>query len=284
VFQAQLAQAGAALQRDLAQLENAQQQQSRAVRLAGTGSGTAQAVDAAKALVAVGQAAIAGDQAAIDTAKLNLDFATVAAPVGGRVGLRQVNVGAIIRATDATGIVTITQMQPISVQFSLPQDELPAILAGQRQSQLPVAVDSRDGQHHLADGKLAVIDSQVDTTTGMIRLKAVFTNADQALWPGELVSARVRITTDPNATVVPSAAVQNGPKGQFVFVIKSDSTVTVQPVTCGPAVENYTALLSGLKKGEKVVLTGQSRLTEGTLVAASEAASMPALVSTRGAL
>jgi multidrug efflux system membrane fusion protein len=135
------------------------------------------------------EATAAGEQAAIETAKLNLSFATVTAPISGRAGLRQMEQGAIVHANDATGIVTITQMQPIAVLFSLPQDELPDLVSGQAQSALSVAVDSRDGIRHLADGKLSVIDSQVDTSTGMVKLKAVFSNDDLALWPGELVSA-----------------------------------------------------------------------------------------------
>jgi multidrug efflux system membrane fusion protein len=269
-YQAQLALAEANYQKDTAQLGNAKRDEARAARLATTGAGTTQALDTAKSLVDVMQATVAGDQAAIDTAKLNLDFATIKAPVSGRVGLHQVNEGAMVHATDSTGIVTITQMRPISVLFSLPQDELPALVGGQLHGDLPVAVDSRDGQQHLADGKLTVIDSQVDTATGMVRLKAEFANENQALWPGELVTARVRLRTDPNMTVVPSAAVQNGQDGQFVFVVKPDSTVTAQPVKSGPTVENYTALLSGPKSGQEVVVSGQSRLTEGTRVSASQ--------------
>ena len=178
-YQAQLEQAQATLQKDMAQLENARTEEARAARLNKVGAGTSQASDTARSQVAINQALTLGDQAAVDTATLNLDFATITAPISGRVGLKQVNEGAVVRATDATGLVTITQMRPISVQFSLPQDELPDLVAGQANAPLAVSVDSRDGSRHLADGKLAVIDSQVETTTGTIKLKADFDNDDR---------------------------------------------------------------------------------------------------------
>ncbi len=266
-YEAQLAQAQAAYQKDQASLDNAKADEARAGKLNSSGAGTTQAIDTAKAQVAIFTAALAGDQAAIDTARLNLEFTTVKAPISGRVGLRQVDEGAIVHASDSTGVVSITQMAPISVRFSLPQDDLPALIAGQGQGDLSVTVYSRDGVQHLADGKLAVIDSQVDTSTGMIRLKAVFPNGDRALWPGELVTARILISTDRNATVVPAAAVQNGQNGAYVFIVKPDRTVAATPVTMGPTVGGYTALLSGVLPGQDIVLGGQSRLTDGSLVA-----------------
>jgi multidrug efflux system membrane fusion protein len=266
-YEAQLAQAQAAYQKDQASLDNAKADEARAGKLNSSGAGTTQAIDTAKAQVAVFTAALAGDQAAIDTARLNLEFTTVKAPISGRVGLRQIDQGAIVHASDSTGMVSITQMAPISVRFSLPQDDLPALIAGQGQGDLSVTVYSRDGAQHLADGKLAVIDSQVDTSTGMIRLKAVFPNDDRALWPGELVTARILLSIDRNATVVPAAAVQNGQNGSYVFTVKPDRTVAATPVTTGPTVGGYTALLSGVSPGQDIVLGGQSRLTNGSLVA-----------------
>jgi multidrug efflux system membrane fusion protein len=266
-YEAQLAQAQAAYQKDQASLDNAKADEARAGKLNSSGAGTTQAIDTAKAQVAVFTAALAGDQAAIDTSRLNLEFTTVKAPISGRVGLRQIDEGAIVHASDSTGMVSLTQMAPISVRFSLPQDDLPALIAGQGQGDLSVTVYSRDGGQHLADGKLAVIDSQVDTLTGMIRLKAVFPNGDRALWPGELVTARILISTDRNATVVPAAAVQNGQSGSYVFIVKPDRTVAATPVTTGPTVGGYTALLSGVSPGQDIVLGGQSRLTNGSLVA-----------------
>ncbi|GLS20944.1 multidrug transporter [Labrys miyagiensis] len=269
-YEAQLAQAEAAYQKDTASLNNAKADEARANRLSQTGAGTMQAIDTARSQVAVLTAALAGDQAAIDAARLNLEFTTVKAPIAGRVGLRQIDEGAVVHASDSSGLVSITQMAPISVRFSLPQDDLPALLAGQAQRELAVAVDSRDGTRHLADGKLAVIDSQVDTSTGMIRLKAIFPNQDQALWPGELVTARILIRTDRNAVVVPSAAVQNGQNGSYIFIIKSDGSVAAAPVKTGPSVGDFTALLSGASPGQDAVLDGQSRLANGSLVSPRE--------------
>lgn len=274
-YQAQLAQAQAAYQKDTAQLVNARADNSRANRLITSGAGTVQAADTTKSQVAVLEAAIAGDQAVIDMARLNLGFAEVTAPIAGRVGLRQVDEGAIVHAGDASGIVTITQMSPIAVVFSLPQDDLPDVIAGQGQGELPVAVDSRDGSRHLADGRLTVIDSQVDGATGMIKLKAEFANDGRSLWPGELVTARVLVRTDRNATVVPSGAVQNGQTGSYVFTVKPDGTVAVAPVRTGRTVDGDTALLSGVAPGQEVVLDGQSRLTEGARVVAVTADAAP---------
>ena len=265
-YRAQLAQAEASYQKDLASLNNAKADETRANKLSLSGAGTMQAIDTARAQVAVLTASLAGDQAAIDAAKLNLEFTTVKAPIAGRVGLRQIDEGAIVHASDSSGLVSITQMTPISVRFSLPQDDLPTLLTGQAQGDLAVAVDTRDGTRHLADGKLAVIDSQVDTSTGMIRLKAVFPNDNRALWPGELVIARILIRTDRNATAVPAAAVQNGQDGSYVFIVKPDKTVAAAVVKTGPTVDGFTALLSGASPGQEIVLDGQSRLTNGSLI------------------
>jgi multidrug efflux system membrane fusion protein len=278
-YQAQLEQAQATLQKDMAQLENARTEEARAARLNKVGAGTSQASDTARSQVAINQALTLGDQAAVDTATLNLDFARITAPISGRVGLKQVNEGAVVRATDATGLVTITQMRPISVQFSLPQDELPDLVAGQANAPLAVSVDSRDGSRHLADGKLAVIDSQVETTTGTIKLRADFDNDNGALWPGALVTARVVVRTDTQAVVVPSIAVQNGQNGPYLFVVKPDSTVAITQIKTGPTVGDVTAVTSGIAEGDNIVLSGQSRLTQGTRVSITQADDAPQRVA-----
>ena len=185
------------------------------------------------------------------------------------------NEGAIVHASDATGLVTITQMHPISVQFSLPQDDLPDLLTGQAKAPLPVSVDTRDSSRHLADGKLTVIDSQVDTSTGTIKVKAEFPNDDRALWPGELVTAHVLVRTDSKAVTVPAIAVQNGQNGPYVFAVQPDSTVKVVQVKTDPTVGDLTALTSGASSGDNIVLSGQSRLTQGTKVAVKQAADTP---------
>jgi multidrug efflux system membrane fusion protein len=278
-YQAQLDFAQATLQKDLAQLASDRTEDARAAKLTISGAGTGQTADKAKAQVAIMQATILGDQAAVDTAKINLSYTRIAAPIAGRVGLKQINEGAIIHANDASGLVTITQIHPISVQFSLPQDELSDLLAGQAKAPLPVTVHTRDGSRQLATGRLTVIDSQVDTLTGMIKLKAVFDNKDNGLWPGELVTARVIVRTDRNATIVPSAAVQNGQNGPYVFVINATNTVALAKVKTGPSVGGVTALLCGLKPDENVVLSGQSRLTQGTAVAITQADGKTALAA-----
>jgi multidrug efflux system membrane fusion protein len=269
-YQAQLGQAEAVLQKDTAQLASSRTEDARASKLSATGAGTTQASDTAKAQVAINQALVLGDQAAVDTAKLNLNFATITAPVAGRVGLKQINEGAVVHASDATGLVTITQIRPISVQFSLPQDELPDLLAGQEKSPLLVSIDSRDGSRHLADGRLTVIDSQVDTATGTIKLKAEFDNDDRALWPGALVTARVVVRTDNKAVVVPSIAIQNGQNGPYLYVVRPDKTVAITHVKTGTTVGDLTAVTSGISAGDDVVLSGQSRLAQGTAVSATQ--------------
>ncbi|HWK46314.1 MAG TPA: efflux RND transporter periplasmic adaptor subunit [Stellaceae bacterium] len=265
-YQASLAQAQANRQRDLAQFANAQQEVARASKLMNAGAGTSQNFDTMKAQQAALQATLDADQAAIDSARLNLEFTRIVSPLAGRVGLRQIDPGSIVHASDAAGLVTITEMAPIAVLFSLPQDELAAVAEGQRDGALPVAVDTRDGAKHIADGQLVFINSSVDQTNGQIQLKAVFDNPDRALWPGEFVSARVLVRTDRDATVVPAQAVQTGQNGLYVYALKPDDTVAPQPVTTGPTVTGFTEIRSGLAPGQRVVLDGQSRLAPGTHV------------------
>jgi multidrug efflux system membrane fusion protein len=259
-------QAQATYNKDVAQLNAAKVDAARAQKLINSGSGTTQASDTAVAQVAIYEATLEGDRAAIDSAKLNLSYASVIAPISGRAGFREAEKGAIVQTSDATGIVTITQMRPINVQFTLTQDELPALMTGQSNgNSLTVAVDSRDGSKHLADGKLQVIDTQVDSTTGMVKLKALFANDDLALWPGELVTAKILLSTNMNSTVVPSAAILNGQTGAYVYMVKPDKTVSSVPVKTGPAVAGMTTV-TGLTVGDTVVVSGQSRLTDGTLI------------------
>jgi multidrug efflux system membrane fusion protein len=270
-YQAQLAQAEAVLQRDSAQLASDQREEARANRLSTTGAGSTQASDLAKAATAAAQALLAADQAAVDTAKLNLAFTKIVAPFEGRVGLRQVSQGALVHANDTVGIITVSQTRPIAVQFSLSQDVLPDLERGQARGDLSVAVETRDGSP-LTTGKLTALDNQIDPTTGMIKLKAVFDNANELLWPGELVMARVTIGTDSSASVVPSVAIQNGQTGTYVFVLKPDSTVSTASVKVGPTAGDVTAIVSGVKPGDDVVVSGQSRLAEGTKVNAKQSA------------
>ena len=265
-YQASLAQAQANKQKDLAQLANARQETIRASKLASAGAGTSQNFDAMKAQEAALQATVASDQAAIDTAQLNLEFARITAPLAGRVGLRQIDPGSIVHASDATGLVTITQMAPISVLFSLPQDELATVNDAQRDGEVSVAVDSRDGARHIADGKLSYVNSSVDQNNGQVQLKAVFSNEDRALWPGSFVAARVLVRTDRNAVVVPAQAVLTGETGFYVYAVKPDNTVSAVPVKTGASDHGLVEITSGLQTGQKIVLDGQSRLAPGSHV------------------
>jgi multidrug efflux system membrane fusion protein len=272
-FQAQLKQAQANLQKDQVQLANSQAELTRYANLAELGAAPSQNVDTWKAQVASLTAAVLADQAMVDTAALQLEFTTITSPIAGRVGLRQVDPGSIVHTTDANGLVTITQMHPIAVIFSLPQDQIGEILAQQALSKLPVAIYTRDGARHLADGKLEVVDNQVEQSSGQIRLKASFANADHALWPGEFVSAQLLLRTERNAVVVPAQAVMTGANGTYLYMLRPDGTAEARLVKVGPTVEGFAAILSGATPAETVVLEGQARLFPGAKVAVRRASS-----------
>ncbi|MDB6089117.1 MAG: efflux transporter periplasmic adaptor subunit [Gammaproteobacteria bacterium] len=269
-FEAQLAQAEATRAKDQAQLANARSDVTRYSTLLDTGGVAIQIMDAAKAQVAAQEATVRADQAAVDTAKLQLQFTRLVSPIDGRVGLRLVNAGSIVHASDATGIVTVTQMHPISVIFSLPQDELPDILASSSKGKLAVIAYTRDGTRSLAEGELSVVDSQVDSTTGQVRLRAIFANANRTLWPGSLVSARLLVRTDRAVTVIPTRALMRGQSGEYTYVVKADKTVEMRPLTTGQSVDGFTAVLAGVAPGETVVVDGQNRIAPGTHIEARE--------------
>ena len=263
-FEAQLKQAQASLARDQAQLSNTKVNLDRFSQLASLGASPTQNVDTYKAQVAEFEATVQADQAAIDTARLQLGFTRITAPFDGRVGLRLVDPGAIVHASDPNGLVTLTQMQPITVLFSLPQDDLPDIRAALAQGKPLVEAYTRDGTRRLAQGELAVLDSQVDPANGQVRLKAIFPNNDRSLWPGEFIAARVLARTERNVTAVPARAVLRGQDGPYVYVLKADRTVETRAVQTGPTVDGFTALRSGVSPHETVVFDGQSRLSPGT--------------------
>jgi multidrug efflux system membrane fusion protein len=265
-LQALLNQAVANRAKDQAQLANTRLDLGRASKLATLGAGTTQSVDTLKAQAAALEAAVQADQALVDSAQLNLEFCTVTSPFDGRVGMRLVDPGAIVHASDQTGLVTVTQMQPIAVLFSLPQDDLADVLAGQSHGALAVAVSTRDGSRDLAIGKLVFIDSQVDQSNGQVRFKAIFTNADRSLWPGEFVTARVNVRTEHAVTVVPARAVQRGESGTYVYAVKSDHTVAVLAVKAGATVDGFTEVSSNVAPGDTIVFDGQSRLAPGIKV------------------
>jgi multidrug efflux system membrane fusion protein len=267
-FQAQLRQAQANMQKDEAQLAHARSELARYIGLFEKGFVAATNVDALKAQVASLEASVAADRAMEETASLQLGFTTITAPITGRAGFRQIDPGSMVRGSEASGIVTLTQTRPIAVVFALPQDELPEILARRSQGKLAALVQSRDGARSLAEGEVAVVDNQVDPATGQIKLKAIFANADGALWPGALVNARVLLRTDRGAVVVPSRAVMAGRDGPYVYVVKADKTVEPRAVQPGASVDAVTAIARGVAAGETVVVDGQSRLAPGTKVEA----------------
>jgi membrane fusion protein, multidrug efflux system len=265
-YQAALEQAQAAKQKDEAQLAGAKLDLDRYSKLLGTGYQTRQSFDQQTALVAQLQAAIKGDQAAIDNALLNLGYSDIRSPIDGRTGARLVDKGNLVHASDNTALVTITELKPIFVSFTLPQDTLDEIRQQQQQAPLAVRAYSSDGNTLLAEGKLTLIDNSIDQTTGTIHLKARFDNLDERLWPGEFVSLRVILKTRPNVATVPAQTVQEGPEGNYAYIIKPDNTVDRRAVQVAAVQDGIAVITKGLTPGERVVVDGQYRLTQGARV------------------
>ena len=269
---------------DLAQLSNNKRDLARYTDLARNDFASRQSVDTQTMSVAQTTANTQSDDAAIAAAKLNLDFTRITAPISGRVGLRMVDTGNLIHANDATGIVVINQIKPIALVFTLPQDSLPSVQdAVKATKDLPVLAYSSDDQKMLAEGRLLTVDNTIDTSTGTIRLKAVFVNADERLWPGQFINAHLQLTVSHDATVVPSGAVMRGVNGLYVYVVK-DGVATVQPITMGQDDGHIAIVTKGLTGMETVVVSGQSRLNNGTRVAsiANGATDAPAAAKTGG--
>jgi membrane fusion protein, multidrug efflux system len=271
-YQATLAQAQAQLAKDTSLHAQAQADLARFVTLGKQDSIATQQVDDQKFLVAQDLAAMASDQAQIDAANLNIAYCRIVAPISGRIGLRQVDQGNYVQVSDANGIVVITQLSPISVIFSTPEDNLPQIASRMKGgASLPVTVFDRANTQQIAVGSLTTTDNQIDTTTGTFKLRASFANEDGALFPNQFVNVRLLVDTLSGAVVVPTAAVQLGPNGNFAYVVRDDDTVTVRPIKIGPADSNRTAIATGLAVGEKVVIDGADRLREGAKVTARNA-------------
>jgi multidrug efflux system membrane fusion protein len=266
-YQVALEQAEAQLARDKATLNNAEVDLRRYRTLVAQNSIARQTVDTQAATVAQDRAVLQVDQAQIDAQKLNLTYTHIVAPIGGRVGLRQVDPGNYVQTSDAAGIVIITQLQPISVIFTLPEDQLPQVLqrlhAG---AKLPVAAYDRTGATKLDSGMLETIDNQIDPTTGTIKLRAAFNNPQMVLFPNQFVNVRLLVNTLPNTDIVPSAAIQRGEPGTFVYVVKPDHTVHAEPVTLGPNDNLRVAVTKGLQPDEVVVTDGADRLKDGAKV------------------
>ncbi|MGC2202741.1 MAG: efflux RND transporter periplasmic adaptor subunit [Stellaceae bacterium] len=265
-LQAALEQAQASKQKDEAQLAGAQLDLQRYEKLLGTGYQTRQSYDNQIALVGQLQAAIKGDEAQINTATLNLSYADIHAPIGGRLGARLVDVGNMVRATDGTALVTIAQLKPIFVSFTLPQDQAHKVRERQAIAPLEVQAYGDDNKTQLATGKLTLIDNTIDQATGTIHLKATFANADERLWPGEFVNVRVVLNVRKDMPTVPAQTVQEGPSGHYAYVIRKDDTVERRPVEVVAVQGGLAVIAKGLSPGEKVVVDGQYRLTEGARV------------------
>jgi membrane fusion protein, multidrug efflux system len=265
-FEAALAQATAAKEKDQAQLTGAEADLKRYAQLVGPGYQTRQTFDQQKALVAQVQASIKADQAAIDNAQLNLAYATIRSPIDGRTGARLVDAGNLVHAADNTGLVSITQIKPIFVTFTLPQNELDRVRKSAAAGPVEVQAVSADDKTQLATGKLTLIDNQVDPATGTIRLKATFDNADETLWPGEFVNTRLVVGIDKDAVTIAARALQRGPNGEYLFVIKPDMTVEIRNVEVAEVENGLAAIGKGLSPGEQVVVDGQYRLDQGSKV------------------
>lgn len=266
-FEVQLTQAQGQMARDVAQLKAAQIALKRYAELVGRDFIPKQQYDDQLAQVGQSEGAIKADQGLIDNARLQLTYSRITAPISGRVGLRLVDLGNVVHANDTNGLLIITQVQPIAVVFSLPEDNLQRVLTRLRSgSPLPAEAYDRSGQKRIATGTLLTVDNQIDTTTGTTRLKAVFPNEDNALFPNQFVNVRLLVDTLQGTLIVPSAAVQRGPQGTFVYVVKEDNSVDVRAVGTGTSEGMDTAIDSGLTAGERVVVDGVDKLRAGSVV------------------
>ncbi|HXP04932.1 MAG TPA: efflux RND transporter periplasmic adaptor subunit [Stellaceae bacterium] len=265
-FQAALEVAQAAKAKDEATLASAQADLDRYSQLVGSGYQTRQSYDQQKATVAQLQAALKGDQAQIDAAQVNLDYCDIRSPIAGRLGIKLVDIGNLVHASDNSGLVTITQTKPIYVNFTIAQEFLHKIHEKQGLGDLTVQAYGADNVTLLSEGRLAVIDNAVDQTTGTIRLKGQFDNNDERLWPGEFVDVRLILSTRKGVATVPQQTVQVGPDGYYAYVIKPDNTVERRAVEVASMQDGIAVISKGLDVGEKVVVDGQYRLTDGARV------------------
>ena len=269
-YQAALDQAVAKKAQDAAQLANARLDLKRYADLLATDGTTQQTYDTQKALVDQLEATIKADDAAIDSAKVNLDYTNIRSPIDGRTGIRQVDQGNIVHAADAGGLVVLTQLRPISIVFTLPETALSKLQDNQGETNFPVLAVARDNTNVLATGQLAVIDNEIDSTTGTLKLKANFANENLRLWPGQFVNTRLLLDTRTDCVVVPASVVQRGPEGAFAFVVQADQTVKMRQLKVAQ-IDNGEALIDdGLNAGEIVVVDGQYKLQDGSHVKAAE--------------
>ena len=277
-FQVQLEEAEGQMARDQALLNNAKVDLARYQTLLSQDSIPKQQLDTQVALVSQYEGALKADQALIDTAKLQLTYCRITAPISGRVGLRLLDAGNMVHASDANGLLVITQVQPITVLFTIPEDDLPPVLkklrAGER---LSVEAYDRSGQTKIASGYLLTTDNQIDQSTGTSRLKAIFPNRDNALFPNQFVNARLLLNVERQRTLVPAASIQRGPQGTFLYVVRADKTVAVRPVAVGTTAGDNASIETGLSAGEVVVVDGADKLEAGTHVRPLQQARAPSI-------
>jgi multidrug efflux system membrane fusion protein len=271
-LEAALEQAKANLERDMAQAENASAQAKRFQDLAQRGIATKAEVDTSRAGMAALNATVAADRAALENAQVQLEYATIVAPISGRTGALMVHEGNLVRANDTTALVTINQILPISVSFAIPEARLSELKRYMERGSLRVTATPPNDDAPPAAGRIAFVDNAVDENTGTIRVKGTFPNADRRLWPGQFVNVAVTLTTDPDAIVVPSAAVQAGQQGPYVFVVKQDQTVEMRSVSVDRTRDVETVIASGVEPGETVVTDGHLRLVPGSRISVKDAA------------
>ena len=275
-FQAMLDQANANLKKDEAQLEGAQLDLERYGKLLPTGFQSKQSWDQQKATVDALRASIDADKAQIDNAKLNLSYADIRSPIDGRTGQRLVDLGNMVQANQNTTLVTITQIKPIFVNFTVPQYANHNLRKNQANHPLTVIAYSADDSYKLAEGELTLIDNQIEAQTGTLRLKATFANTDEQLWPGEFVNVRLELSMRKDAVTVPQRVVMQGANGAYAYVIKPDNTAERRVIEIESTQDGYTVISKGLTVGEKVVLDGQYRLSNGSPVRIDQLAAVPA--------
>jgi multidrug efflux system membrane fusion protein len=273
-FQASLDQAKAKKEQDEANLANVNLDLQRFTKLGEFA--TRQQLDTQRSMVQQLTAQIAADEAAIFNAQTQVDYTTVKSPIPGVVGLRQVDVGNIVNASTQTGIVTIAQIEPIAVIFTAPEDQLPYINEAQSKQPLKVIALSTDGKRVLSEGELSVVNNQVDTTSGTVRLKAEFQNKDHALWPGQSVSTRLLLATLKDATVAPDDAIQRGSEGLYAFTVNSDNKAEFRKVKVSRSIDGRSVVDQGLSPGDRVIVAGQYKVQQGSTVATTVASSQQA--------
>jgi membrane fusion protein, multidrug efflux system len=266
VYKASLDAARARLAQDQAQLDSDRRDLERSSSLAERSYTSKQIVDQQRAAVEKGEALVEADKAAIQSAEVQLDYTTITAPFDGRLGIRVVDAGNIVRPSDAMPIATLTQHQPISVLFSLPESQLVPLRKAMAEGHGEIFAYDQDANAEIASGKLQVVDNQIDPQTGTVRLKAEFRNEDNALWPGQFVPVKIRIMMRRNIVALPSATIQRGPEGLYVWVVGADKKAKMAPIKAGPAQDDKIIIESGIKPGDRIITAGQYRLQQNSVV------------------